>query len=204
MPGRAPPGSKRPAGHTQYVNLASNGGWVLYTDGRTHGDDSDGTFVVQRDALEAFYVQGLIQDHWVATIGCCLATAGRRATTPPSAAASSCPLIVAILQPSPGNLTYGVSGQIRTQYQALHDPTGTAGAVLGFPTEDTPWVSYEDAPADAYPLTQTRRIGVPKPLFPHAPPPLRPSPLLGDRGPRAPEKALLGAKRRAVPGRYLV
>ena len=39
--------------------------------------------------------------------------------------------------------------------------------------------------------------------FPHAPPPLRPSPLLGDRGPRAPE-ALLGARRRAVPGRYLV
>ena len=39
------------------------------------------------------------------------------------------------------------------------------------------------------------RIGVPKPLFPHAPPPLRPSPALGDRGPRAPE-ALLGARRR--------
>ena len=37
------------------------------------------------------------------------------------------------------------------------------------------------------------RIGVPKPLFPPAPPPLRPSPPLGDRGPRAPE-ALLGAK----------
>src|SRR5262245_31562929 len=30
----------------------------------------------------------------------------------------------------------------------------------------------------------TRRIGVPKPLFPHAPPPRRPSPPLGDRGPR--------------------
>jgi hypothetical protein len=40
-----------------------------------------------------------------------------------------------------------------------------------------------------------RRIGVPKPLFPQAPPPLRPSPPLGDRGPRAPE-ALLGARRR--------
>ena len=36
-------------------------------------------------------------------------------------------------------------------------------------------------------------IGVPKPLFPPAPSPLRPSPPLGDRGPRAPE-ALLGAK----------
>jgi hypothetical protein len=38
------------------------------------------------------------------------------------------------------------------------------------------------------------RIGVPKPLFPPAPPPLRPSPPLGDRGPRAPEALLLGAK----------
>jgi hypothetical protein len=43
-----------------------------------------------------------------------------------------------------------------------------------------------------------RRIGVPKPLFPPAPPPLRPSPPLGDRGPRAPEALLLGAK---APGR---
>ena len=47
------------------------------------------------------------------------------------------------------------------------------------------------------------RIGVPKPLFPHAPPPLRPSPPLGDRGPRAPE-ALLGARRRLEPDRYSI
>ena len=46
------------------------------------------------------------------------------------------------------------------------------------------------------PQGEFRRIEVPTPLFPPAPPPLRPSPPLGDRGPRAPE-ALLGARRRA-------
>ena len=46
--------------------------------------------------------------------------------------------------------------------------------------------------------TNATRIGVPKPLFSPAPPPLRPSPPLGDRGPRVPEALLLGAK---APGR---
>ena len=60
--------------------------------------------------------------------------------------------------------------------------------------EDNP-VRFLDACVD-----ELERIGVPKPLFPPAPPPLRPSPPLGDRGPRAPEALLLGAK---APGSRL-
>jgi RibD C-terminal domain len=49
--------------------------------------------------------------------------------------------------------------------------------------DSAPWGKFEPA----------QRIGVPKPLFPPAPP-LRPSPPRGDRGLRAPEALQLGAK----------